>query len=175
MDRIQEEKQYWNKAAQDPEVDMKYICDLDTGKCLEAIGELEGKVLEIGCGVGRLMKDGYCGIDISEKMLEIARKRKPNCEFKLTDGRSIPYEDNTFDSVYSMLVFQHLPIEAVETYIKEVRRVLKENGVFIFQYIRGKEDAPFSKHHSIIPRGFSFHEETGLVHPQWTWVHATKI
>ena len=171
--RIQQEKDYWEKAALDPEVDLKFISDIPDDVLMKF--NPHGKVLEIGCGVGRLMRDGWCGIDISERMLEIARLRKPNCEFKLTDGRTIPYDTGTFDAVYSVLVFQHLPIEAVLGYIEEARRVLKPGGKLIFQYIKGSEDEPFSKHHYIQPAGFSYKEHSGLGHPLWTWVEAKKL
>lgn len=146
MSRIQEEKNYWDKNALDDEVDIKYISDADDKWCLYDIGELTGNVLEIGCGVGRLMKDGYTGIDISQNMLDIAKKRKPKCHFKLTDGRTIPFKDKSFDTVYCYLVFQHLPKDAVKGYIDEAYRVLKKDGIFVFQWIIGDEDEPFSKH-----------------------------
>lgn len=182
MNRITEETNYWNKAAKDPEVDKKYIADVSTPECLAVIGKSGGKVLEIGCGVGRLMADGNYGIDSSEEMLKIARKRKPNCHFKLSDGRTIPYDDNTFDFAYCMLVFQHIPFEAVTAYISEVKRVLKKGGLFRFQFIEGNEQAPFSKHHSlqelmkhVESEGFHVTSiERALVHKQWTWVTIQK-
>lgn len=177
MSRIQEEKDYWDNVSTDPEVDEKYISNIDTGLYLKAIGELNGKVLEIGCGVGRLMRKGFCGIDISEGMLKIARIRKPECEFRETDGRTISYPDNTFDSVYCVLVFQHLPLEAVNGYIRETRRVLKDGGRFVFQFIEGREDEPFSKYHEIsdiVLDGFDWSKRKGIIHPQWTWVYCHK-
>lgn len=181
MSRIDEEKNYWNTAATDPQVDVKYISDIPTKQFEWIHTQLFGKVLEIGCGVGRLMKPGYYGIDISNKMLKIAQERQPDCRFKLADGRIIPYSDSSFDSVYSVLVFQHLPLEAVAGYIAETKRILKKRGVFIFQFIEGTEDAPFSKHHSLdeikkllIPE-YSVTLKRGLIHPLWTWVTARKI
>lgn len=177
MDRIYVEKSYWNEAAKDPQVDDKYISDIPDNGFLERLMQPEGKVLEIGCGVGRLMEDGYSGIDISEEMLKIARERKPKCEFKLTDGRTIPYPDESFDVVYCVLVFQHLPLEAVRGYVKEAERVLKKGGKFVFQLIEGEEDALFSKHHFLpsVLAGSSFE---GIAskggHPLWTWVVAHK-
>ena len=106
MTRLDQEKTYWNECAKDPDVDIKYISDVSTEDCLDAIGVLDGFVLEIGCGVGRLMHSACTGIDISEDMLKIARKRKPDCTFIKNDGRTIPFEDSFFDSVYCVLVFQ---------------------------------------------------------------------
>ncbi len=182
MTRVAEEKKYWNKVALDPEVDIKYISDLSTKECLNAIGEMEGVVLDIGCGVGRLMKPGYYGIDISSEMLEIARERHPDYNLEITDGRSIPYKDEFFDKVYSVLLFQHLPLEAVGAYIKEAYRVLKSGGVFKFQFIEGTENEPFSKHHDrskiiklLLLAGFVGPEMRGGVHDSWTWVTGRKL
>lgn len=180
--RIELEKQYWDLAAQDPNVDTKYICDQSKESCLSAIGSLKGRVLEIGCGVGRLMKTGYFGVDISEKMLELAKINNPDCIYSICDGRTIPYDDNYFNSIYCILVFQHLPLEAIETYIKEVSRVLKNKGLFRFQFIEGVEQEPFSHHYQLeeikdILNTNDFYLEKvdkRLVHKQWTWITATK-
>ncbi len=180
MKRIKIERNYWNTAALDPDVDSKYICDLDDKGCLEAVGQLHGRVLEIGCGVGRLMKQNYYGIDISEKMIALAKNKKPGSQFLLCNGRKIPFEKGYFDAVYCVLVFQHIPFKAVSGYIKETARVLKNKGKFIFQFIEGKEDELFSKHHSL-KKIIKVLEENGfdlkktlvkkkLVHHQWTWI-----
>lgn len=180
MNRVLLEKKYWNSAALDSEVDQKYISDVNDGFD-EMLGELDGKVLEIGCGVGRLLKDGWYGIDISENMLATAMVRKPKCHYKICDGRNIPYANETFDSVYCVLVFQHLPIDAVEDYIYEASQVLKKGGKFIFQFIEGTEDEPFSHHHSLDKvkkflknEGFTIeYIKKGVIHPLWTWIKAT--
>lgn len=182
MNRVQKEKNYWNIAAVDPDVDNKYICDLSDKECFKALGKLEGRVLDLGCGVGRLMKPGFYGIDISEKMIALAKNRKPGCHFQVNDGRDIPFPDDYFDTVYCVLVFQHLPLVAVANYIIETARVLKNGGKFIFQYIDGEEDEPFSKHHDIenlmkVLTGNGFVVDTidvGKVHDDWNWVKATK-
>lgn len=180
--RLQEEKEYWDSVAQDPEVDIKYICDINTEDCLKALGKLDGKVLEIGCGVGRLLPKGGSGVDISSKMLAIAQDRRPDCLFIKCDGRSIPFTDNNFDTVYCVLLFQHLPMEGVIMYLSEAARVLRSDGKFIFQFIEGNEDEPFSKHHNlesikeILKQSFKEIQITHeLVHKQWTWVSAIKI
>lgn len=138
---------YWNKAALDPDVDNKYICDIDTELCLKDLGQMNGDVLEIGCGVGRLMKAGYWGVDISIEMISIANKRKPECGFKHMVNGVIPFDDNEFDHVYSYLVFQHLKPDEVQQYMNEAHRVLRSKGQFQFQYIDGTEREPLSNHY----------------------------
>jgi SAM-dependent methyltransferase len=182
MKRTDEEKNYWNVAALDPDVDNKYISDQNTKNCLDAIGDMEPRVLEVGCGVGRLMKQDYFGIDISERMLAIAKQRHPECNFMLSDGRTIPFEDKYFQTVYSVLVFQHIPFDGFVQYVKEISRVLKDDGVFIFQYIEGTEAEQFSHHYdtkkvkeTLNDAGFTvISEKKGEVHKQWNWVRAEK-
>jgi len=128
--RVDFERTYWDNAALDPEVIKKYISTTDIDKCLSVIVPhlKKGNILELGCGVGRLINniklDGchLIGIDISRKLLDIAAK-EGRAELLLCDGRTIPVEDKSIDSVYSMLVFQHLPGDAVEKYINEAGRI----------------------------------------------------
>ena len=182
MNRLDEEKQYWNLASLDPDVDKKYICDLDNEPFFKALGELPTPVLEIGCGVGRLMQPGYTGVDISKGMLKIAKKRKPECHFFHCNGRILPFEDKEFQSVYCVLLFQHLPEEGVKSYLKEAYRVLRKGGTFRFQFIQGRENEPFS-HHFTLDDMDDWAQEAGflvtqidekLIHINWTWFTAKK-
>ncbi len=181
MNRHDLEVEYWDKATQDPEVHDKYICNLSTEECLKAIGKPEGVVLDLGCGIGRLMKSGYYGTDISSEMLKLAEKAHPDCFFRKTDGKTIDFPNETFDFVYTMLMFQHIPTESVLNYIREVSRILKHRGKFVFQYIVGKQSEPFSHFHDdnlinkcLLENGFSYFDSKGAVHPYWTWVRAIK-
>lgn len=197
MNRVDTERDYWNRAATDPQVDVKYIADVDTEECLtKAIRPhlKYGITLDLGCGVGRLTipiakdTDSFIyGVDISERMLHIAVERALRADIRnisllMNDGRSLPFDDNFFDCAYSMLLFQHIPAEAVKAYITEVSRVLKPNGVFRFQFIEGDEDEPFSKHYSkadIVQwlGDAKMSVETydkGLIHEQWSWMTVKK-
>lgn len=174
------ERNHWNELALDPDVDKKYISDLPDDKYKHLL-DFKGNVLEIGCGVGRLLKNGWYGIDISDEMCKIAKQRKPKAIILQNDGRTVPFDDNLFDAVYSILVFQHIPFEAVKSYIEEAYRVLKPGGMFIFQFIAGDEDEPYSKHH---PLPYVIYEvedlfkeyslDYGLGNYNWTWVVAKK-
>lgn len=100
----------------------------------------ENKILDLGCGTGRLLyhfhnkdKDLY-GIDFSENMLSFAKKRFTNLTNKpnLIHGSilDLPYKDNFFDGVYSILVLNLVP--DFNLAIREVSRVLKPGGLFLF-------------------------------------------
>lgn len=100
----------------------------------------KGMILEIGCGVGRLlepMTDDYqfiCGVDVSDEMINLAMIRLfdyKNIHLAVNDGRTIPWIDNTFDLVFSYAVFQHIKeYSIIEDYFREAYRVLKPKGIF---------------------------------------------
>ena len=107
----------------------------------------EFKVLEIGCGIGRIlipMSEKFqevIGIDISQEMVNIGKQKTksiPNCKILLNNGIDLSsLSSDYFDFCYSFIVFQHIPEKKiVKNYIKEVARVLKPNSYFRFQ-VRG--------------------------------------
>lgn len=101
---------------------------------------LQGKILEIGCGTGRMTEfiaqsfEEVVGVDISGEMIRQGKERlKDISNVKLieTDGSTFPLEDNYFDTAFSYIVFQHIKTkEMVESNFKEVYRVLKAWGLF---------------------------------------------
>jgi len=101
------------------------------------------RVLEIGCGVGRLLRPlservaRAVGVDLSPEMLERGRDYcagRANVELRLTDGSLGGLQDRSFDFVFSHIVFQHLPRKAyVQRYIEEAARVLEPGGILRIQ------------------------------------------
>lgn len=100
------------------------------------------RVLDFGCGVGRLSQalaghaDAVVGVDVAAPMLELARELDSTgrCEFVLNESPDLRrFADASFDLVYSELVLQHLPARTVETYLAEFMRVLRPGGVAALQ------------------------------------------
>lgn len=69
------------------------------------------------------------GIDFSDNMLSIAKKRVPDADFILSDCTSLPFEDNSFDIV--TMGFGLRNIEDYNKAIQETQRVLKPQGEFL--------------------------------------------
>jgi len=104
-------------------------------------------ILDFGCGDGNSCvyirkhfenKLAITGIDISSSSIDIANKRKiPNASFKDFDGTKIPYDDNSFDIVFTSMVFHHISFDLHEKLMLEIHRVLKKGGRFyIFEHNR---------------------------------------
>ncbi|HOP79774.1 MAG TPA: glycosyltransferase, partial [Armatimonadota bacterium] len=102
------------------------------------------RVLEIGCGLGRMTKHlagvfgEVHGVDVSGEMIRGAKQRLksvPNAFVYETNGKDLSlFADEMFDFAFSFIVFQHIPFkEVVINYIREAHRVLKRGGVFKFQ------------------------------------------
>ena len=100
-----------------------------------------GRALDFGCGVGRLSKalrsyfGHVTGVDISEGMIELASQYAPACRFILNREEDLSlFEDNTFDFIYSNIVLQHQPTQALaRRYIGEFIRIIKPRGIIVFQ------------------------------------------
>lgn len=172
------ERKFWDEATLSKNLRDEWLCDknISDEQCLKAVGDLEGKILDLGCGIGRLTQ-GY-GVDVSPRMLKLA---KDGNEYKLGDGRTIPYPDGFFDSAFCVFMFQHIPDLAKHTYLEEVYRVLKK-GVFRFQYVVGTQQTKFNYQttddymkDATKDVGFNILKvDQGLIYPEWTWITAVK-
>lgn len=94
------------------------------------------KVLDVGCAAGRdcrLLKDRHLipiGVDLSESLLRLARKKHPDIKFEQANFLNLPFEDEFFDGVWAHASLLHLEtIEEVSKALKEFHRVLKHGGV----------------------------------------------
>lgn len=100
---------------------------------------IEGdRVLDSGCGNGRFYeffknkKVDYTGVDISEKLIEIAKKKYPNIKFQTADALNLPFPNNYFDKVYSIAVLHQVPSKEFRLqFLKEAKRVLKQEGFLV--------------------------------------------
>lgn len=86
-------------------------------------------VLDVGCASGgffNIMRSfephiEYTGVDLSEKAVELAKERYPEARFMVTNGFSLPFDDNTFDVVHCTSIFNNEP--NYQAMIEEMYRV----------------------------------------------------
>ena len=101
--------------------------------------EVPFDVLEIGAGVGRWAatfdpaRTRFTGVDISEGMVEAARKNFPRCRFDLLgEEHMLPYGNESFDLSFSVTVMHHNPTPTKRVLISEMWRVTRPGGRMMF-------------------------------------------
>jgi ubiquinone/menaquinone biosynthesis C-methylase UbiE len=128
---------------------------------IEALNPSPGdRILEIGMGNGYFVKDiisnapdvSYTGADFSHTMVEEAERinathiRNGNTRFILTDGESLPFENGTFNKLFTVNTLYFW--EDTAKTLAEFKRVLIKGGLLIIA-IRPKSNMinlPFVKY-----------------------------
>jgi SAM-dependent methyltransferase len=96
---------------------------------LALVGNLDGsRVLDVGCGIGDFfgwLRDcgksiEYTGVDITPRMIEVARQRFPDARFEVTNLLETRGEEACFDFVFSSGIFylrRNEPFEYLKTMV----------------------------------------------------------
>jgi 2-polyprenyl-3-methyl-5-hydroxy-6-metoxy-1,4-benzoquinol methylase len=93
-----------------------------------------GRILDLGCGYGRLSKVllqlGYevHGLDVAAWAIEEAKKHAPGGFYRTYDGVTIPYPGGMFDGVLTWTVLQHVPPMEIMKVAHEVVQAIKHGG-----------------------------------------------
>jgi ubiquinone/menaquinone biosynthesis C-methylase UbiE len=127
------------------------------------------KILEIGCGAGRVTRaladlfGEVHAVDISDEMILQAQRAlidKPNAHVYLNNGEDLRIlPPVAFDFAFSYIVFQHIPsLHVIESYVRDVHRVLRPGGLFKFQVQGGRPQGDQTDTWT----GFSLTEEDSL-------------
>lgn len=126
--------------------DTDFFAEMKARHILDAARRLVGppaglKILDLGCGVGPTESflaphvGSLHGVDVSAGVLETAAKRNPTVDYRVFDGKSIPFPDKTFDVVFAICVLHHVKPEDRAALIQEMRRVTKGGGIdMIFEH-----------------------------------------
>lgn len=99
----------------------------------------KAKVLDVGCGIGipvaRFFVDygfSVTGIDISERMVELAKQNVPKVEFFQYDMNELVFPDNAFHCITAVYSLFHVPREKHFSILKSFHRMLKQEGILFF-------------------------------------------
>ena len=117
-------------------------------------------VLDVGCGTGLLAMEAYkrvgatgrvCGIDPGPKQIASARSkaRRANVpiDFRVGVIEHLPFPNQSFDVVFSILMMHHLPDDLKRQGLAEIVRVLKPEGrLVIVDFKRGEGQHGSSEH-----------------------------
>lgn len=136
------------------------------------------RALDIGCGVGNfhgllnpLFGELY-GVDVSRRSIEKAIQDHPGVHYQSYDGLRLPFEDDSFDLVYSICVMHHVPPHQWQNFVREMKRVLRKGGlVLVFEHnprnpltMRAVNNCEFDDDAVLLPGGtiVSMFEDAGF-------------
>jgi len=94
---------------------------------LEALPSAQ--TLDVACGTGfltRHLPGDVVGLDQSASMLEVAAEQAPHAELVRGEGTRLPFEDGTFDRLFTSHFYGHLETRDREAFLGEARRVASE-------------------------------------------------
>lgn len=134
---------YVNEARRNQIVCGKFTPDprqLKTKEIMDKLNIQPQNLLELGCGFGRNIKffnqyfqiKDLTGIDFSSNILKTAKKYLKGLDCKLYNGdiKNLPFDNNSFDMVYSYGVLMYIKPCEIEQILKEALRVSKNYVVF---------------------------------------------
>jgi ubiquinone/menaquinone biosynthesis C-methylase UbiE len=125
----------------------KQIADhIPTKQRLQFISLLKpgDKILDAGCGSGRECKffvdNGFSvvGVDLSEKMLAIAKKTEPAAKFYQQDLRKLDFPDASFHGVWSCASLHHIKRADIPTVLSGFSRIIKPGGILLVHVKKGQ-------------------------------------
>jgi SAM-dependent methyltransferase len=96
-------------------------------------------VLEFGCGSARVLRHfrnieylSLAGSDANPKAIEWARRNLPGIYFRINALEPpLPFAEQSFDLVYALSVFTHIPLAWQRRWLEELRRVLRPEGYLL--------------------------------------------
>ena len=123
-------------------------------------------VLDVGSGPGRdglLLKDAgkdMTCIDASDEMVRLSAER--GLTSVLGNFESLPFDDLSFDAVWSYTALLHIPKSSLPAALCEIARVLKNGGMFALGMIEGDTEEYRNNMDEGMPRLFSYYQKEEL-------------
>jgi ubiquinone/menaquinone biosynthesis C-methylase UbiE len=105
-----------------------------------------GNCIDFGCGPGQTTKflfdcgvENIIGTDISPGMITKAKELNPQLNFEVADMLNLQYKSDTFSSAIAFYAIVHFSMDELKIALKEIKRVLKKDGQFLFSFHIGTE------------------------------------
>ncbi|WP_196891461.1 class I SAM-dependent methyltransferase [Aureivirga marina] len=147
MGTYEETFRTWNKIASAYE-DLFMDLDLynDTyDSFLDLISNQNAKILELGCGPGNVTKYllnknsklKILATDISQNMLDLAKKNNPNANFQILDCRNLNQLNKKFDALILGFCIPYISKEDCIKLLNDISNFLNNSGVLYFSFVEG--------------------------------------
>lgn len=114
-------------------VKAEYLKDI----LLQTYNTTKVDTLDLGCGVGNFHPllvphvRSLSGTDVSGESIKIASANNPDVRYKLFAGKVLPFPSQSFDLVFAVCVFHHVPLGMRANLVAEAKRVLRTKGTFV--------------------------------------------
>jgi SAM-dependent methyltransferase len=127
-------------SGEDPDYFARYKIE-EVRRRWDASGRPEPQaILDFGTGIGNSVPylaqlfpaARLVGLDVSQKSLDLAEHRFPGrAEYVRYDGTRAPFEDGSFDLIFSACVFHHIDGSEHRVIFTELRRLLRPGGAMV--------------------------------------------
>jgi SAM-dependent methyltransferase len=113
------------------------------GAFAEAVGSGDARVLDAGCGTGRMSRHlaglgcRVEGMDLSPRMVAMARRDHPDLVVTVGSLTALPYRDGRFAGVMLWYSIIHTPPASLGSVFAEVARVLRPAGTVLVGFQSG--------------------------------------
>ena len=127
------------------------------------------KILDVGCGKGFLLFDftkvvpgvEVCGLDISEYAIENSKEEIKD-HLQVGNAIKLPFEDHSFDFVYSITTLHNLHCYDLDKALREIERVGKKNKYICVESYRNEVEKANLLYWQVTCEAFNTPEE-------WDW------
>lgn len=174
-----EQKAYWNQVSEQKEFTTLFQAD-----AFAQYVKQDAKVLDVGCGYGRVMEQLYhigyrnmAGVDISEKMIERGEKQFPHLKFEVTREGRLSETDESCDAVILAAVLTCIVDNKKQLeLIDEIHRVLKPGGIlYVNDFLLNEDDRNIKRYEQFQEKYgvygvFELPEGAVLRHHDISWV-----
>jgi SAM-dependent methyltransferase len=135
--------------------------------------EGNGPVADAGCGPGRLTAhlrdiglDAF-GIDLSPRMIEVARRDHPGVRFEVGSMTDLDLADRSLTGLLSWFSLIHVPDDAVPAILAEFRRVLRPGGPLLLGFHAGEGSRLKTEGYGGHPMNVHVHRRTTATVAGW--------
>lgn len=137
--RTEDNRRYWDRRWSEAQEDANEFLDMSIYPIYYAervVSRVPGRILEIGCGLGRLVKHYQAhkreivGIERSEVAVERIRTHSPHLDIRVGDALALDFNASEFDIALAFGVYHNFET-GLEQGLAELSRILKPGGYFV--------------------------------------------